>query len=80
MCARELLGQAIDVVEITIRLVLVLLVQFCIIEAFITKLRRRWRSWLWTKGPKITCIGRWCFRDLRWGCYTKPISNLNTVE
>ena len=38
MCAGELLGQAIDIVEVTVRLVLVLLFQLGIIEVFVIKL------------------------------------------
>jgi hypothetical protein len=38
MSSREFLGEAVDVVEVAVRLVFVLLVKFIIVEAFIVEL------------------------------------------
>ena len=42
MSTWEFLGEAIDVVEVAVRLVLMLLVELGLVEAFIVEFRRRW--------------------------------------
>ena len=45
----ELFGKSIDVVEITVGLILVLLVQLIIVETFIVEARNSGRMWFWSR-------------------------------
>ena len=56
----KLFCQAIDVVEVAVRLVLVLLVELIVVEAFVVEFRkgRRWR--LWSTQRNIAIAGQRC--------------------
>jgi hypothetical protein len=45
MSSRKLLSQAIDVVKVAVRLVLVLLIKFRLVESLIIEFGWRWRIW-----------------------------------
>ncbi len=53
MRLRKLFGQAIDVVEVAVRLVFVLFVQFSFVEALVVKLCRLRSGGLWSWSSSI---------------------------